>query len=244
MDDCRAASTVAHALLRIYGGESGLDAVDVGSLEVGFQHTFGKFVGALPEFDKINSAAYWDYQRSKVYVRTDKTIQRTVQKSQQIAKTLLVEKEIAIGNIPKICPKCSASELQVRREGSYVVYDLKFMRNGIKRWVVRYRYSRYRCFECRAEITTYSGRPTYGPTLRAFIVYLMIELRLSNQKVAEHASLLFDSPLEATQAYHMKSAMAKKYTPTYQGILSQIAKGTLIHADETSGVVKGGGHYI
>ena len=51
MDDCRAAAKVADALVRICGGgASGLDAVDVGSLEVGFQRTFGKFDCALPEF--------------------------------------------------------------------------------------------------------------------------------------------------------------------------------------------------
>jgi RNase H-like protein len=83
MDDCRAAEKVADALVRICGsGASGLDAVDVGSLEVGFQRTFGKFDGALPEFAKINDAAYWDYQRSKVYARTDKAIRRTVRKSE------------------------------------------------------------------------------------------------------------------------------------------------------------------
>ena len=71
MDDCRATATVADALVRICaGGASGIDAVDVGSLEVGFQHTFGKFVGALPEFAKINDAAYWDYQRDKIYIRS------------------------------------------------------------------------------------------------------------------------------------------------------------------------------
>jgi transposase len=118
------------------------------------------------------------------------------------------------------------------------------MKKGIKRWVIRYRYSRYRCSECRAEMTTYSGRPLYGPNLRAFAVYLMIELRLSNQKTAEHVSLLFDLPIDAPKAYHMKSAMAEKYIPTYRGILRQIAKGSLIHADETKGIVKGGGHYI
>jgi hypothetical protein len=53
MEDCRAAATVADALVRICGGASGLDAVDVGSLEVGFQRTFGKFDGALPEFAKV-----------------------------------------------------------------------------------------------------------------------------------------------------------------------------------------------
>ena len=93
-------------------------------------------------------------------------------------------------------------------------------------------------------MTTYSRRSQYGPNLRAFVVYLLIELRLSNQKAAEHVSLLFDLPLDAHKAFHMKSAMAEKYMPTYRGILRQIAKGALIHADETKGVVKGGGHYV
>jgi hypothetical protein len=38
--------------------------------------------------------------------------------------------------------------------------------------------------------------------------------------------------------------MAEAYMPTYRGIVHQITKGTLIHADETKGVVKGGGHYV
>jgi transposase len=42
----------------------------------------------------------------------------------------------------------------------------------------------------------------------------------------------------------MKSAMAEKYIPTYHGILHQIRKGPLIHADGTKGIAKGGGHYI
>ena len=239
MDDCRAAAIVADAITLICGdGTSGFNAVAVGSLEVSFQRTYGKLDCALPEFEKINNAAYWDYQRSKVYARTDKTIRRTVQKSQQRSKYVTVEKEVTVGVIPEMCPKCNAAELQMRREGSYIVYDLKFMRKGIKRWVVRYRYGRYRCSECRAEISTYSGRAFYGPTLRAFVVYLMIELRLSNQKAAEHVSSLFDLPLDASKAFHMKSAMAEKYMPTYRGILRQIAKGALIHADETQGVVK------
>jgi hypothetical protein len=245
MDDCRAAAKVVDVLMRICsGGASGADSVDVGSLEVGFQRTFGKFDSALPEFAKINNAAYWDYQRSKVYARTDKTIRRTVQKSQERSKTALVEKEVTIGDIPEACPKCESLEIQVRRKGSYVVYDLKFMRNGIKRWVVRYHYSRYRCSKCRTEMTTYLGKPMYGPNLRAFVVYLMIELRLSNQKTVEHMSLLYDLPLAAPIAHYIKSAMAEKYMPTYRSILRQIAKGALVHADETKGVIKGGGHYI
>jgi hypothetical protein len=38
--------------------------------------------------------------------------------------------------------------------------------------------------------------------------------------------------------------MAKKYEPTYRQILAQIVQGSLIHADETKGAVRRGGHYV
>ena len=57
-------------------------------------------------------------------------------------------------------------------------------------------------------------------------------------------SSLFDLLLTIKTVTSIKSDMAEKYMPTYRGILRQIAKGSLIHADETKGVVKGGGHYI
>jgi predicted RecB family nuclease len=86
IEDCRAAAVVAEALAHICDNTESsnarkLQTVNVGSLEVGFQRTFGKFPSALPEFEKINVAAYWDYQRSKVYVRSDRAIRRSVEKS-------------------------------------------------------------------------------------------------------------------------------------------------------------------
>jgi predicted RecB family nuclease len=204
MDDCRAAVTVAEALARICGdGALGLDAVDVGSLEVGFQRTFGKFNSALPEFARINDAAYWDYQRSKVYARTDKTIRRMVQKSQGNRKCLTVEKEVTIGERPNMCAKCHATRIGTHHSRSQVVYDLKFTRRGVKRWTVRYSFSVYRCRECGAFVPVYSRRSRYGLNLRAFMVYLMIELRLSNQKAVEHLSLLFNLPLNRHEAHRI-----------------------------------------
>jgi hypothetical protein len=244
MDDCRAAETVTQALLRICGGESGIEAVDVGSLEVSFRSTFGKFDGALPEFEKINNAAYWDYQRSKVYARTNKTIRRTNKKSQDRKINTGVDKQMTVGDTPKTCPGCQGIRIWTERSKSNLIYDLKFTRRGIKRWVILYRYTIYRCGECGKTINVYIRRSRFGPNLRAFIGYLLLELRLSNQNVAEHVSSLFNLPLTKAIVNRIKSELAEKYIPTYRGILSQIAKGTLVHADETKGVVKGGGHYI
>lgn len=117
MDDCRAAARVAQALMSLCSGNVGLNAVDVGSLEVSFQRTYGKFDSTLPDFAKINNAAYWDYQRSKVYARNDKTIRRTVENSKTKNKKLTVEREVTIGSIPEKCPKCDCAEISLRSKG-------------------------------------------------------------------------------------------------------------------------------
>jgi predicted RecB family nuclease len=94
MDDCKAAAIVANTLLRVGDeGDSGLNKVNVASLEARFQRTFGKFDSAMPEFTKINQAAYWNYQRSKVYVRTDKTVRRTIAREREGSKGISIQRE-------------------------------------------------------------------------------------------------------------------------------------------------------
>ena len=241
---------VAEALAHVCGngeasGTAKLETVNVASLELGFQRTFGKFPSALPEFEKINAAAYWDYQRSKVYVRTDKTIRRSVEKAVKPLRTVPVEKEVTVDDKPASCPKCGASKVWVATRMSHVIFDLKVTRRGIKRWAVRYRYNSYRCGACKAQMTIHSGRETkYGQNLRAYIVYLLIEMRLSNQKIQEHVATVFNIAITTTTANDTKVMMARKYEETCRRILEQIASGSLVHADETKGVVYGGGHYV
>jgi predicted RecB family nuclease len=244
MEDCRATAKVKDTLLLMCGGGSDLDAVDISSLEVDFQRNYGKFDSALPEFTKINDAAYWDYQRSKVYARTNRVIRRIVHQSQGKRKKTTVEQQVTVGEAPEKCHRCSATKFWTYRGRSQIVYDLRFTRRGIKRWSVRYAYCMYRCSGCRADVTTYSRSLQFGPNLCAFIIYLLIELRLSRQKAAEHASTLFDLSLNKNDATRIKAAMAENYTPTYRGILREIANGTLVHADGTKGVVMVGGHYV
>ena len=69
-------------------------------------------------------------------------------------------------------------------------------------------------------------------------------MRLSNRKIAEHIGTVFNVPIVKSMVLDIKSELARKYEPTYQSILQQIACGPLAHADETKGVVYGGGHYV
>ena len=230
IQDCRAAAVVTEALARICGnGGSGdakkLEAVNVGSLEVSFQRTFGKFPSALPEFEKINRAAYWDYQRSKVYVRSDKAIRRSVKKNVKPVKKVAVRKEVMLDDKPASCPSCGDSKLWLAKRMSRVVFDLKFTSGGIKRWVIRYRYNSYRCAVCKAEMTMHRRETKYGQNLRAYVAYLLIEMRLSHQKIREHVATVFNIKVTNTLANDMKALMASKYEPTYRRILEEIANG-------------------
>ena len=76
---------------------------------------------------------------------------------------------------------------------SDVVFDLKVTRRGIKRWAIRYRYNNYRCGACKAQMTPYKVDPSkFGSTLRAYVVYLLIEMRLSHERISEHLATVFN----------------------------------------------------
>jgi transposase IS66 family protein/RNase H-like protein len=249
IEDCRAAGVVAEAIARICGtSEAGSGAVEklvnVDSLEVGFQRTFGKFPSVLPEFERINAAAYWDYQRSKVYVRSSKTVRKSIRTSEKAAKKLIIDREITLEDRPAACHKCGSSKIWPLRYKSQATFDLKFTRRGIKCWVVRYRYSSYRCGVCKLEQITFRRNPKYGQSFYAYVAYLVIGMRLSHQKIAEHLATVFHISINRAVVNDVKSALASKYEPTYRRILDQIRSGPLVHADETKGVVYGGGHYV
>jgi predicted RecB family nuclease len=249
MEDCRAAELVADAIKRVCSNEAQeggtkLETVNVSSLEVGFQRTFGKFPSALLEFEKINAAAYWDYQRSKVYARTNKVIRQSIKKATKPIKKTVVEKEVTVDDKPGLCPRCGLSKVWIARHLSNVIFDLKFTRRGIKRYAVRYRYSSYRCGACKVEMTPYTADSKYGSNLRAYIIYLLMEMRLSQHKITEHIATVFDVSILKSMVQDIKESTADKYEPTYRAILQQIAGGLVVHADETKGVVYGGGHYV
>ncbi|MGA7946379.1 MAG: TM0106 family RecB-like putative nuclease, partial [Candidatus Sulfotelmatobacter sp.] len=72
-EDCEAAEKVTEAICaacRPLSSEKApkLAAVNVDSLKREYPQRFGEVEFALPEFQQINEAAYWDYQRNKVYI--------------------------------------------------------------------------------------------------------------------------------------------------------------------------------
>jgi predicted RecB family nuclease len=202
---------------------------------------------SMPEFEKINQSAYWNYQRDKIYVRSNPRLKRLTRKPPVKRQRCLPINTVINCPTPERCPECLSTSFSRYDICRKVVYDLKFNRTGIKRWVVRYQFHRYVCRTCTA--TFHSPRPLqtesrHGLGLLAYIIYQLVELKIPQGAIADSITQLFSLPLHRNAVLKQKTRAAEIYQVTYERILRKILSGRLIHADETKINIKRGSGYV
>jgi predicted RecB family nuclease len=251
IEDCRAAEVVDSAVQQICGVKnvgSSVSFVNVSTLEVPYQCTFGPFTGALPDFQKINDAAYWDYQREKVFVRTVKRLRQTQSAAKRRVRIGIHRRPDRVakvaGIMPTSCARCTSTKISKAGCQSQTIADIIFSQKGIRRQITRYVIQRYRCGDCRHEMGVPRQKTSYGADLRAYVIYLLIEMRLSHANIAKHLKSVFGLIINSSTINDIKSFVANEYEPLYRTLLLSISRGAVVHADETKGVVYGGGHYM
>src|SRR5262249_51138106 len=80
--DCEALELVANSLVDLRraapaGGKSSQrEMVLTSDMKRESPYHFGRIAFTLPEMETINKAAYWDYQRERVYVKSGKSVPR------------------------------------------------------------------------------------------------------------------------------------------------------------------------
>jgi predicted RecB family nuclease len=238
-EDCAAVQRVAEAIVRVCGEQQAMDtavqSVNVKSLTREYPQRFGPLYFAVSEFKQINAAAYWDYQRNKVYLRSSHRLQRTSHaRERRSHKPERVNKFIHfVEQRPACCAHCGATQIYRNGRFSHTVYDLRFSPCGIKRWIVRYLFNRYVCRACRRGFNALPRQRRFGNSLGAFVIYQMIELRISQHAVARSLQNLFGLTMSVDTVNNIKARSAQKYEYTYQTILENIITGSLVHADET-----------
>jgi hypothetical protein len=246
-EDCQALQMVAQTVWRVLDQTQLVqgEIVDVSSLKREYPQQFGETKFLLPEFNAINDAAYWDYQRSRVYIRSDgglsKVYRRKVVRKNQVRPNKVVHVEEPR---PDRCPHCEATLIYKFGTLSQTVYDLRFTNTGIKRWVVRFVFQRFICWRCRRPFQFYTQKPKYGTALYAYVLYQLFEMGVSQHAIASSLSRLFGLPFSGGSVNHLKERAAMKYRAAYDDILRRIVNGKLIHADETKAKVEGRDGYV
>ena len=210
--------------------------VKTDSLKRELPHHLGTITFVVPTFEQINKTAYWDYQREKIQARSAKfPTFSSENKRRKVSKIRQFNKTIEFPSITS-CPTCASSKIFKTAKIKKTVRDLKFGRTGVKRWIVNYIGHRYRCSVCG---TTFSDRSpewpqhSEGAGLLAYVVYQLIELRISNRVVDRSLSDLFGMRLPRTVVNRLKCRAAKIYSETCDTMLVKLVGGNVLHVDET-----------
>ncbi|MBI2926393.1 MAG: IS66 family transposase, partial [Verrucomicrobia bacterium] len=240
-EDCAALGAIAHKLLDLHDGSSqtGIpfngEVVDAAKLKRERPYSFKRNTFAFPELDAINNAAYWDYQRERVYVKSNVSSKRAATRLQRSREVLSPNKIIDCPR-PRKCPKCGTRKFFKNTKYTKTLFDLKFMQHGIKRWITRYRYHWYLCQSCNTVFQpeeTRWGKTKFGWGIMAYSLYLSIELRLPQLLVSCKLNRLFGFHLDSANIGRFKAAAAENYKETYDALVKRLCLGRLLHADET-----------
>jgi predicted RecB family nuclease len=248
--DCEALERLVGRLVELFQsspqaeGSSQNDVVHTERLKREHPYGFKRNTFSFPELDVINKAAYWDYQRERVYVKSNAHLKIALTRSSRARKVLSPNTTIECSR-PRCCPKCSSTNFFGHGKKSKIVLDLKFMRYGIKRWIVRYRFHRYKCQDCGTTFQkTGWTRRNFGSGIFAYSVYQHIGLRVAQETVDRSLNKLFALDLGIGTTGRFKAKAAKLYGGTYDVLLQRLCNGRVVHADETKISVEGTGGFV
>ena len=250
--DCEALELVAHRLVNMHRAapanamspQRGVVLTSDMKRESPYGFKRNEFV--FPEMELINKAAYWDYQRERVYVKSrhESTRKRKRQASRQ---NVIIPNTTIESSQRSSCPTCKSRLVYRHGKRSRTVVDLRFMKHGVKRWIIRYIARRYRCLSCQLIFYPPDRRWTaskYGPDLVAYTMYQNIELRFSQSRIALGIKKLFSIDISRSTINQFKGTAAQTYESTYSNLLKRLSKGRLLHVNETSAGVKGKEGYV
>jgi predicted RecB family nuclease len=256
-EDCLALSIVADtvkALCEKKGdlkdskapGNEGI--VNIDSLKREKIFPLGRNDFALPELDQVNRAAYWDYQRTRIILRTDKHVKEAAKaQSRSSKKVLIANKIVNHFTRPDCCPNCNDNKFEAHRLRRRVVLDIAFGRYGIKRWIVRHIDRGYLCKSCgssfyRSDSQTLHSK--YGCGFRSYVIYQLIELRIPGTTISRSLNQLLGFNIPNSAVPMQKRLASIYYEETYNEILKQLVSGSLIHVDETQVTIDRSTSYV
>ena len=209
---------------------------------------WGKFNSACEGYNDIIQCAYFDYQRSKVYVRTNdkfKEINKRVNNNRR-KPSYRINKKVDFSS--RKCPYCKSTNVFRDRYNYHTkdAFDLRFFSGGIKRWVTRYRAAYHRCLDCDKSFVPlkYKRQKLFGHNLMAWAMQQHVSNRMTYVHISETLQDIFCLPIIFRRTHKFKSILAEYYNVTYKRLLNKLINGKIIHADETSVKLKQESGYV
>ena len=209
---------------------------------------FGKNRFAVEDFSLINKRAYFDYQRDKIYLRTNPRFKNLERRKQQNKKRYRLRPNHVVTLRAVKCPYCQGSNLSRDYTNFHARHtlDLRISPGGIKRWIIRYLAPFHRCRDCDRPFVpqTWRNQRRFGHSLIAWAMDQHVTNRITFQNLESTAKDYFGLSISFRKLYEFKAYAAQYYAVTYDRILKKLVNGSMIHADETKINLQKGSGYV
>ncbi|MBU0958738.1 MAG: TM0106 family RecB-like putative nuclease [Nanoarchaeota archaeon] len=246
-------------------GNSG-DIFLVKDLETGRKRKFKNMIYANKDIEIITKGAYFEYQRDKIFFRTNKTLKRVKKTKMRKPRGLFrVNKKIIIED--EKCPECKSKNLfrYKNKEYTKLYLDLDFFNFGIRRKIISYKALLHRCLDCKIKflpekfkkIYLYTRRDFINPknyvrkkqagwghNLLSWVTYHNIVNKTTFRGIGKNLLNFFNLYVGHREIWWMKMVASQYYQKTYDNILKKLVEGHLIHADETKVKLRTNSGYI
>ena len=252
--DCSALQKVREFLAAIpeYGEAQELNKGDVRFVEQikndDAVRAWGKKEFAVDDFSTITQRAYFDYQRDKIYVRTNSNFKNFERRKRKNEKPHSLRPNKVVNLWAVKCPYCKSKNISrdLTNFHSRDSLDLRISPGGIKRWIIRYRTPFFRCRDCERAFVprTFSNQSRFGHNLIAWAIDQHVSNRMTFEILERTTKDYFGLSIGFRRLHGFKSHVAQYYTATYDNILKNLVNGSIIHADETRINLKKGSGYV
>jgi predicted RecB family nuclease len=223
IEDCLALKLIKEWIVAIIKNSNQQDKkedfVNVEDMKIQGVFRFGNKNYQTPDFELITKCAYFDYQREKIYLKTNKTIKRALKRREKRKKQIDKINKI-IETSPKRCPNCRFNQFNEikRSKRSKIEVNLKFINNGIKKWVTQYNGGSFICKKCRKIFTPHDFKQihNYGHNLIIWSANQYITHRVSFRRIAEMLQESFNIQAIYSRVFDFKVILAREYKQTYE----------------------------
>jgi RNase_H superfamily len=205
--------------------------------------TWGRVAFYHADYAYITHCAYFNYQRDRVYIRTSRTLRKSMaQLARKQNRRLRINQCVQI--LVSTCPFCNSNEIATALVGEVLKYrrprvkrafDLVFTSSGMRRTVYECRTLVHRCLKCNQEFIPEQyqrlDKHWHGP--KSWTIYQHVAQRLTLGPIQSMVQEFFGLTVSHSERHMFKQLMARYYEKTYNTLLAKILAGNLLNLDET-----------
>lgn len=243
-NDCQSLRIITEWLSKVEkriknNDENFIDANDLRTTS-NYAYRFGNIDFVNENFKIINKAAYFDYQRNKVYFRENKKIRKGLKREAKFKQKLNKPNKIIKKEIEK-CPKCDSKLITRKSTKTKSTIDLKIGRYGVKKWITKWVGGSFYCSNCSKAFVPFKikDKPYWGETIKIWTVNEYISFRISFQQLQQKLRETYKIKASITELSTFKGIIAEKYKGVFKELEKQLISGKIIHADETKALARG-----